>query len=187
MNWLREIFTSLKRLFFWFVTILPWEQGIRVRLGKHRKELQPGIHLAIPFIDQIFSQNIRMHVNDFPNQTLTTIDNKTITLSVTVAYSISSMLELYQSVENPGNAVLSTAMGEIAQFISTNNMERCKPREIENHVTEKLEKLPWGLKFHFVKITDFAVTKTYRIISDNNNRFWSSIDLNKSRTGPPNE
>lgn len=60
MNAFVEILRSFWRCFIWWVVIQPWEQGIRVRLGKKRVRLEPGIHFRIPYLDAVFKQSNRL-------------------------------------------------------------------------------------------------------------------------------
>jgi len=95
MNLFSRLIEKFRSLFIWWVIITPWEQVLRVRLGKHLKLLEEGIHLKIPGIDYIFRQSTRMRVGLLPTQTLTTEDNKTLTIRGMIVYSIADLELLY--------------------------------------------------------------------------------------------
>ncbi len=177
MSWLTELLQNFKRLFLWFTLIRPWEQGIRVRLGKHRKLLGPGIHLAIPFIDEIFNQNIRMHVNDVAPQTLTTRDGKVLVVSLTLGYTVSNMLELYQCVEKPADALSALTMSEVAQVVGTHSAAELTPALIEEAATAKLQELKWGIKLELMRVTDYAFVKVYRLMGEADGRFYGDLSM----------
>ena len=60
MEWLSTIVRSLWRPFQWWVVVAQWELGLRIRLGKKTKALNPGIHFRIPFLDRIYIQSARL-------------------------------------------------------------------------------------------------------------------------------
>ena len=177
MNWLTELLQNFKRLFLWFTLIQPWEQGIRVRLGKHRKLLGPGVHLAVPFIDEIFNQNIRMHVNDVEPQTLTTKDGRVLVVSLTLGYTVVDMLKLYQSVEKPADALAALTVSEVAQVVGTHSVAELTPALIEKTVLRKLQELKWGIKLELMRVTDYAYVKVYRLMGDSSSRFYGELDM----------
>ena len=51
----------LKALQMW-VTIAPWEQGLRVRLGRRVKLLGAGVHLRLPVLDVLYIQTVRTRI-----------------------------------------------------------------------------------------------------------------------------
>ena len=71
-----ETFTALLKqigqIFRWWVIVAPWEQGLRVRAGKHVLLLKPGLHVRIPYIDQVFIQSSRLRIVHLAMQTVLT-------------------------------------------------------------------------------------------------------------------
>ena len=60
-EWLQAIFNFFGR-FRVFYIVMPWEQAIRARLGSRVKLIGSGFHWKLPFLDRVFTQNIRLHV-----------------------------------------------------------------------------------------------------------------------------
>jgi hypothetical protein len=50
---------------FW-VIVQPWEQCLRVRMGKHVRMLPSGFHWRLPLIDTVFKQSVRMRTAMLP-------------------------------------------------------------------------------------------------------------------------
>jgi hypothetical protein len=84
MEGLRQFFRALQ---VW-VTIAPWEQGLRVRLGQRVKLLRAGIHLKLPIIDVLYIQTVRARISALGRQIAATRDGKAVTLSGAVGYAI---------------------------------------------------------------------------------------------------
>lgn len=62
MTYIGQLIEFIQRMFVWWVIVQPWEKGIHVRMGKRVKVLNEGIHLRIPFIDQVNIQTTRLRV-----------------------------------------------------------------------------------------------------------------------------
>ena len=72
------IFMVLVIFILWkmFVLIPMREVGLLERLGKFKKQLNPGFHLLIPFIDRVsYRHEMREQVLDIPSQSCITRDN----------------------------------------------------------------------------------------------------------------
>src|SRR5688572_6848066 len=105
MEWFKELFNQVSNLFKWWVIVLPWERGIRVRMGKKTKELTAGIFFRIPYLDSVYVQPVRLMYVNFTPQTLTTKSGETITLALIVGYKINNISQLYNSVSAVEGAV----------------------------------------------------------------------------------
>jgi hypothetical protein len=56
---------------FW-VVVLPWQQALRVRGGRHVRLLKPGIYLKVPILDVVQVESVRRRTSMVPIQTLST-------------------------------------------------------------------------------------------------------------------
>lgn len=166
MEWFKEIFNQLSTIFKWWVIVLPWENGLRIRLGKKVKVLKAGLHFRIPYVDSCYVQPVRLEFLALHPQTLTTKDNHTITIAVQVAYTISDIFKTYNSVSAINLAVSGKVMGVLSEFVCTNESKNVTPKMIEETILNTLAKLDWGISVKEVKIVTFAVVKTFRLIQD---------------------
>ena len=177
MSWIKETLEYLTKFFQWWVIIQPWETGLRVRLGNKVKILESGIHFRIPFIDLIYSQTDRLRIADLPLQTVTSRDGKTLSIKSSVGYSISNIKILYETLYNTEGTICNIVMGEISDYVSTNDLDQCVPSLIEETVKAKLNLSNYGIKYEYVKIIGYAVVRTYRLIGDQN---WFPNELSTS-------
>ena len=81
MSWLSSIFGFFRSFQCW-VTVAPWEAGLRVRYGTKAFLLNPGLHWRIPFLDRIFIQPVRLRTIEPPTITLTTKDGKMLSIKI---------------------------------------------------------------------------------------------------------
>lgn len=175
MTIVQQIRQLLSNLFQWWVTIAPWQQGIRVRLGKHTKLLVPGVHLRIPLIDMIYMQPIRLRAHYVEAQTLTTTDGKTLTIAGSMQYQIVDLLQLYSTLHNAHDTVGQLFEGALATYVFGRSSSDLKPAECEQHMLESLDLSRFGLELRQVKINNFAFSRTYRLISGEI-RNWTGYD-----------
>lgn len=164
MEWIRQIWNEISNLFKWWVIILPWEKGLRIRLGKKTKTLNPGIHLRIPYIDSCYKQSTKLYFVSLSMQTLTNKTGQTITLSMNVGYSIKDIEKVYNSVGELQTAISGNVQGMVAKIIHDSN--ECSPSIIEEQCKTALTSKDWGIEINEIKVISFALVKTFRLIQD---------------------
>jgi hypothetical protein len=169
MNNISNFINQIVSFFKFWIIIQPWESGLRVRAGKNVKTLNGGMHFIIPYLDSVYVQSIRKRITSFPIQTLTTKDDKNITLSGAIGYSVSDIKQLYNTLHQPESTLVNMVMSEIAECVYTNSLVDITPQIIEQKVLNKLEKEHFGITFEYFKITNFAVVRTYRIMDGSSN------------------
>ena len=160
----QELFRNLGSLFRWWVIVAPWEQAVRVRLGKRVALLRAGCHLRIPLIDRVFRQSVRRRYITVPTQTITTLDGKTVTVSGGMGYAIRDVLTLYDTLHDAEDVVQTEVNAAVARFMSVRNLHDCLPLAIEQAVAAAVDLSRYGLEAGDFCVTDFAVARTYRLI-----------------------
>lgn len=150
---------------------MPWEQALLIRRGKNVKLLGAGLYLKIPFIDTVYIQTTRMRMVDTPMQTISTKDGNTITIKSAIGYTIESIQKLYATLYHPEMTLNSLSMGYIGEYARSNNIEAVSPKLIEDFIKSKIDASGYGLKDFSIKITSFAVVKTFRLIQDGSNLY----------------
>lgn len=165
MNLISQITHALSAVFQWWVTIAPWQQGVRVRFGKHTTLLQPGVHFKLPLFDTVFMQPIRLRSQYVGSQTLTTVDGKSISLASAIQYEIVDLLTLYRTLHNAHDTIEQKVQGVIADYIVTCRLESLRPDVLNEHLHAALDLSKYGLRVHQFDVTNFVVVRTHRLIS----------------------
>lgn len=166
MEWFKELWNQASTLFKWWVIILPWETGIRIRMGKKTKVLCSGIHFRIPYLDSCYKQPNRLHFVNMSPQTLTAKSGETITLCFIVGYTIKDIFKAYNSISEIESCISGNVMGNVSEFITKSLLTDCLPSEIERNCKVQLSNHDWGIEISELKVTSFAIVKTYRLIQD---------------------
>jgi len=154
----------IKDLFTWWIVVTPWEQGIRVRMGKHTKRLEPGLHTRIPIIDRMYVKSIRLRYITIPTQTLTTKTGKSITVSGGLKYHIEDILKLFETMHDPESTIQLMVCNAIAMAIILGDEETLNSTDIEEIVNASLSLEENGLADVTFGFTDWAIARTYRLI-----------------------
>ena len=164
MEWLDTLLQSVGKPFKWWVVIAPWEQGLRVRLGKKSRKLLPGIHFVIPFFDRVYRIGTRLRLVSEGGQTLTSLDGKIVTLSLAVQYAIVDIQKLFNTVTRPESTLLSRTQVVVSDLISKTNANEISCQSINEHLEGALPGEEWGLGQVRGFVTTFAFVRTYRFL-----------------------
>lgn len=149
-----------------WVIVNPWERAIRVRLGRWRVLLGPGLHLKVPIADAVFSQSVRRRICTMRTQTLTTDDGKTAMLGACLGYEIIDLDRLYDTLHHAEDTLENLALAAFANEVRSRTSGECAAEVIEQAVQARLDFERFGVGAVEVHLTDFAFVRTYRLISD---------------------
>lgn len=187
---MNELLATIRRFLDYFrfwIMVSPWEQVVRVRLGKRVTVLNAGVHLRLPFIDHTYSQSIRLRICSLGRQTTTSRDSQTITFGASLGYAINNIEKLYRTLHHAEDTISNIARSAIANYISMHDLQRCHPHHIQEHCNQQLDLEPYGLCDVKVYLTEFAVVKTYRLIGDYGSGYaGSSLFVEAPDTQSPN-
>ncbi len=182
MNGLIEFIRRFAEIFIWWTIIQPWEGAIRVRFGRWVQTLVPGIHFRVPYVDSVFRQTMRLRFCMMGVQTLSTTDGKTITLAASVGYCIADIWKLYNTLHHAEETIRQLAMGEIARFIQTRKVVECNPEAIETAISKTLNFDDYGIAFDSIRLIDFAIVKTFRLIQEQRYGIGDILDTTRRDT-----
>lgn len=185
MNIIGEILSQIGQLFNWLYVVMPWEQALRIRAGKHIRKIQPGIHLRIPFIDIVYKQGSRIRAVSLDDQTVTTKDGQTISFCGSIRYRIGDIEKMYANVHNPSDTLRQETQGIITAYFATHRSEDCTMELIRKHTSNKLDFSNFGFIDVEFFLKDFAKVKTYRFISGPMEGYYGGgVSMNETVNGP---
>ena len=154
MGWTITLVTILLAYFIFtklFIIVEFREQVIQERLGKFKKNLSPGFHFLVPFVDRpAYRREMREQVLDVPSQTCITKDNIEVAvdglvyIKVMDAYKASYGISNYQAAAiNLAQTTMRSEVGKIT--LDDTFSEREKMNE---NIVREIDKAaePWGIK-----------------------------------------
>lgn len=162
-----ELITRILNFFGQFkllLMILPWERAVRVRLGSRVRVWDPGWHIRLPFIDEVFLFNTRLRVADTGAQTLTTLDGHTLTVQIVVGFRIDDPLAAMLKMHNPEGTLAALVGSALAGIVSTSARADLSVTVIETRALAGVADSPYAIDF--VKVRTFACVRTYRLLND---------------------
>ena len=174
---LRQILLSVR---LWF-TVAPWEQALRVRLGRHVKLLGAGVHFRIPLVDLIYLQSVRKRLCSLPRQTVFTLDQRTIALVASVGYEIADIEKLYRTLHHPEDTIANLTQAAIVNYVSTRVFTDCAPKILQDEISKRLDLAEYGLASVELFVMEFAVVRAYRLLNESTNYGWGArLDTNET-------
>ena len=162
-SWIADIFKEAR---FWQV-VAPWERAVRVRAGKHTVLWGPGLHFRIPYLDDVRLVNTRLRVASAPCQTLSTLDGKAVTVASLIGFRIVDPLKAMLRMADPESCCSSFVQTEVARYISARTSSAIHLNDLEEATLAGLERFGnGGFEFEFVRVVDYAVVKTFRLLQE---------------------
>ena len=168
MEWLSTILKNFVKPLQWWIVIAPWEQGLRVRLGKTSKLLRPGIHFRIPFLDKIYVQNTRLRTIEESNTTATTTDGVAVTYSLAINLAVGDVSKLFQNLSSPKSTLVAAAQGAISRAIASGDKTSLDANSLEQAALVVVRQVAESAGFINVevKITALCCIRAYRLINE---------------------
>lgn len=133
------------------------EAWVIERLGAYHQTWQTGLHVKIPFLDNIIRRvSLKEQTLDFPPQPVITKDNVTIRIDTIIYFQITDP-KLYcygiehpiQAIENITSTTLRNIIGELDldETLTSRDIINSKIRAIVDEATD-----PWGIKVNRVEV-----------------------------------
>lgn len=151
------------------VVIIPsYEEGVHLSFGKFKKVLTPGIHLKIPFFDEILRQHVVVTTLSLPAQSLYTLDKQNFVVKGVIKYKIADVKTFLLEVYDATDALSDMTLSIIKNIVISLPAEKCIDPELDNILTKKarVEAKKWGVEIQQVTLTDVAPIRSYRLIND---------------------
>ena len=174
-----DLVLNFLRLFMFWVVVDEFESAIVLTLGKAREnrflglfgtyELGPGIHLVWPFnIDRILRANVVPTTSNLSIQSLTTLDNVSITISAVVTWKIRNVQKMLLKVENPTEALDDSTYGVLAECVQTRTWENIQSPRFSEIVTKAVRRKAsrWGIHVEDVSLADKTKSLPIRLLNE---------------------
>lgn len=151
---------------FWYVLDC-YEKGIKLRFGKYKKTLDPGLHFMLPlYIDQVLADNIVPTTIDLGKQSLETLDGYNIVINAIILWRISNIKKILLEVEESEDLLQDICYGVISELISKNKWTdiQCPSFALICCLQMNREIHQYGIQIKKVCFSDKSITKTIRLM-----------------------
>jgi len=167
VEWLID-FVDLFR--FWEI-IPPYDRGVVVTMGLEStvRKLEPGPHFIWPFgIDRVLTDNVMPMVTRVGVQTLTTKDNKRVTLQVVISWYITNIERAMLNVEQLNSSLIDCVAGFVGEAVLDNDWEYIRSKDFRQSLRTfvQTQGREWGVRVSRVQLRDCATSSALRLLQD---------------------
>ncbi|MEP2446617.1 paraslipin [Balneola sp. EhC07] len=134
-----------------FIIVEMREEVIQERLGKFKKNLKPGFHFLVPFVDRpAYRREMREQVLDVPSQTCITKDNIEVAVDGLVYIKVMDAHKASYGINNYQAAAINLAQTTMRSEVGKITLDDTfSEREAMNeNIVREIDKAagPWGIK-----------------------------------------
>lgn len=108
--------------------VYDWQEAMRVRNGRIKEELSPGLHWRWWFIDEVKVWPGNEVGLDLAAGSVTTSDGQAISVSANVSYRCVSIAKMYRALWNHESTLKLVAIGHIASECATMTWAQLRER-----------------------------------------------------------
>jgi regulator of protease activity HflC (stomatin/prohibitin superfamily) len=153
-----------------FIIIKQYEKSLLFRFGLFKKELLPGFHWKIPFVDEIDTYPVVTTTLTLPVQSIMTKDGIGVVTKGTIKYKISDLTVFGVEVADAIDALSDMTSGVIFNIITQRTLNESRECDLNKIITKeaKKEAKKWGIDIEMVTLTDFSKMNSLRLFNENN-------------------
>jgi regulator of protease activity HflC (stomatin/prohibitin superfamily) len=155
-------------LFQFWAVLEPYEQGVRIRLGKGIKVLGPGFHWRLPMkIDRIIFESVVMKTKSLGAVSTTTADGKQVGFEVVVSYKVNDIETALLKVYEVDDAIKDACAGTVGQFLSSVAWAEMNTQETADKLTAACRKRGWkyGVEVMSVQLAGVSLVRNIRLMN----------------------
>lgn len=138
-----------------------YERGVKFRIGKYLRIMNPGWRIVVPVIEHYTKVDIRVKTVDVPSQEAMTKDNVSISINAVLYYKVTAAEKAILEVENFNYAIsqlsqttMRNVVGEVTLDELLSKRETVS-QKIQNIVDKETD--AWGIKVVNVNIKDIVL------------------------------
>lgn len=145
------------------ILVNQYERAIILRLGRYKKQVQPGIHTRIPLADNVLIIDVREKVTEFKAERMLTKDNIPVTIDAILRYKIieEKASDALLNVENFNEMIQQVSQTTLRNNIGSALFQEILSKRDQINVSIKstieAESNNWGIRVTGVEIRQVII------------------------------
>lgn len=162
------LISSFWRQIIPFYVVDEFDKGIKLRLGRFKSVVEPGLRFKLPFMDEVLIESVVTNTYNLPSQALTTKDNKEIVVAAVVKYNISDIKKFMLNITDTESAIQDICLGKVRSALTSKNWVECQEDTVDNYISSKVrsEVKQYGISIEKVSLTDMTRVRSYRLFME---------------------
>ena len=153
-----------------WVVIDQYEQGVVLRLGKYKRVVNPGLSFIWPFgIEEVKYETVVRQTSYLDPQSLTTQDDKSVTVSGIIIYTIIDIRKFLLDIDEGENDMNNIVYGIISDCVENTPWKSIRRSLFNYSVFEQAQKECFdycGVEILAIKWSDKATARNLRLWND---------------------
>lgn len=143
-----------------------YERGVKLRLGKFKKVLEPGLNWKWPLADYIVTCTVVPNTVRLMDQSLTTSDGKDVAVAGIITFSVTDPRKFLLEVEGGVEAIGDTTYGAIAEWVSSQEHDQIRNPANWPKLESKIRRAAkdYGIDVLRFKFADQTRSKAIRLL-----------------------
>ena len=159
--WLIGLIVVLLMVFVAYKGIMiiqPYEQGLKIVLGKYSGRMNPGLNMFPPLVTRVIRMDLRTQVFDVPQQEVITKDNSPTRVDAIIYIKVADPEKAYFQVANYKLATVALAQTTLRSTIGDMELDEVLYNRavINTQLRDTLDEAtdPWGVKVEMVELRE---------------------------------
>jgi regulator of protease activity HflC (stomatin/prohibitin superfamily) len=143
-----------------------YQRGLVFRLGRVRKERQPGLRLIIPFIDRLQHVSLRVVTLPIQAQEIITKDNVSVNISAVAYFRVVDAIKSVVVIENVYAAIDQIAQTTLRKVVGQHSLDETlaqtdRINQVIRHILDDIT-VVWGVEVTLVELKDIQLPETMK-------------------------
>jgi len=165
-DWILQVLQYVWEALVPCVVMQPFEAGVLIRLGKYKRNLEPGFHLVWPFhIDKVWHEHTTARTDHLTGLATTTTDGKSIGFDAVVTWKINDIRKALLEVTDLKDAIADTCSGQIGTTLAECDWASIRVDQTSEQLTKacRARGWKWGVEILNVQLSGVAVVRNFRV------------------------
>lgn len=147
----------------------PTQRGWIMRLGRKHREIGPGPHLLIPFVDAARYDTVIRRTMTLDAQSLVSKDGEKVVVSVIVSCFIYDIKKALFEIEDVDKCMREACQGVVGEMVPDTPWPELKTPDFRKALLHqcRLRAEEMGMKIVRLQLRDLTTSWTVRLIGDN--------------------